>query len=58
MIAGIEAYARAGVEHIVLALNSGDLAHITGLMVHIAQKVMPHCRRASGLLTRSAVGRH
>ena len=48
MIAGIEAYERAGVEHIVLALNSGDLAHITGLMVHIAQKVMPHCRRAQG----------
>ena len=25
--------------------QSGDLAHITGLMVHIAQKVMPHFRR-------------
>ena len=48
MIAGIEAYERAGVEHIVLALNSGDLAHITGLMVNIAQKVLPHCPRAQG----------
>jgi hypothetical protein len=45
MIAGIEAYERAGVDHIVLALNSGDLAHITGLMVHIAEKVLPRCRR-------------
>ena len=48
MIAGIEAYARAGVEHIVLALNSSDLAHITGLMVSIAQKVLPQCRRVQG----------
>jgi probable F420-dependent oxidoreductase len=42
MIAGIRAYRRAGVEHIVLALNSGDLASITALMADIAQKVMPH----------------
>jgi probable F420-dependent oxidoreductase len=42
MIAGIRAYQRAGVDHIVLALNSGDLASITALMATIAQKVMPH----------------
>jgi hypothetical protein len=46
MIASIRAYQRAGVEHIVLALNSGDLARITALMVDIAQRVMPQCRRA------------
>ena len=51
MIAGIEAYERAGVEHIVLALNSGDLAHITGLMVHIAQKVDAALPARPGLLT-------
>ena len=48
MIAGIRAYQRAGVEHIVLALNSGDLARIAALMVDIAQKVMPECRQAQG----------
>jgi alkanesulfonate monooxygenase SsuD/methylene tetrahydromethanopterin reductase-like flavin-dependent oxidoreductase (luciferase family) len=48
MIAGIRAYQRAGVEHIVLALNSGELARITSLMVAIAEKVMPECRRAQG----------
>jgi len=47
MIAGIQAYQRAGVEHIVLALNSGELARITALMVDIAQKVMPQCRQRS-----------
>jgi len=44
MIAGIHAYRRAGVEHLVLALNSGDMARITALMVDIAQKVIPECR--------------
>ena len=48
MIAGIQAYQRAGVEHIVLALNSGDLSRITALMAHIAQKVMPPCRQVQG----------
>jgi len=48
MIAGIRAYERAGVEHIVLALNSGELARITALMVDIAEKVLPECRRAQG----------
>jgi hypothetical protein len=36
------------VEHIVLALNSGELERITSLMVAIAEKVMPECRRAPG----------
>jgi probable F420-dependent oxidoreductase len=48
MIAGIQAYQRAGVEHIVLALNSGDMARITALMVEIAERVMPQCRHAQG----------
>jgi len=48
MIAGIRAYQGAGVEHIVLALNSGELARITALMVDIAEKVMPECRRPQG----------
>ena len=48
MIAGIRAYQGAGVEHIVLALNSGELSRITSLMVAIAEKVMPECRRAQG----------
>ena len=46
MIAAIRAYHRAGVEHIVLALNSGDIASITALMADVAQKVVPECRRA------------
>jgi probable F420-dependent oxidoreductase len=48
MIAGIRAYERAGVEHVVLALNSGDMARITALMVDIAQKVIPQCRQPQG----------
>jgi len=47
MIAGIRAYRRAGVEHIVLALNSGDMARITALMIDIARKVVPECRETS-----------
>jgi hypothetical protein len=46
MIAGIQAYQRAGVEHIVLALNSGETARIRALMADIAEKVMPQCREA------------
>ena len=45
MIAGIQAYQRAGVEHIVLALNSGEMARIRALMADIAEKVMPQCRQ-------------
>lgn len=46
MIAGLRAYERAGVQHAVLALNSGEMARITALMVDIAQKVVPEFRRA------------
>src|SRR5262245_1919147 len=47
MIAGLLDYERAGVQHVVLALNSGALGHITGLMTSIAQHVMPHCRQST-----------
>ncbi len=48
MIAGLEACRRVGVQHVVLALNSGDMARITALMADIAEKVMPRCREAVG----------
>lgn len=38
---GIRAYQDAGVEHIVLALNTGDVARITELMQLIAREVIP-----------------
>jgi hypothetical protein len=44
MIGGIQAYQRAGVEHVVLAVNSGEVARIAALMADIAQNVMPRCR--------------
>ena len=44
MIAGIRAYQEAGVEHVVLALNSGDVLRLRELMEVIAQKVIPPCR--------------
>jgi probable F420-dependent oxidoreductase len=44
MIAGIAAYQNAGVDHIVLALNTGDVDRITELMEVIAQRVMPEFR--------------
>jgi alkanesulfonate monooxygenase SsuD/methylene tetrahydromethanopterin reductase-like flavin-dependent oxidoreductase (luciferase family) len=44
MIAGIDAYQKAGVDHVVLALNSGDVPKLTRLMEDIARKVMPQCR--------------
>jgi alkanesulfonate monooxygenase SsuD/methylene tetrahydromethanopterin reductase-like flavin-dependent oxidoreductase (luciferase family) len=44
MIEGIRAYQNAGVEHILLALNSGDIARITELMETIAHEVIPQCR--------------
>jgi hypothetical protein len=44
-IAGaIAAYQSAGVEHVVLALNSGDVPRITTLMETIARRVMPRFR--------------
>ena len=42
MIAGIEAYQTAGVEHIVLALNSGDVDKLKATMESIARSVLPH----------------
>lgn len=44
MIAGIRAYENAGVQHIVLALNSGDIPKLTALMEDIAKRVMPQFR--------------
>ena len=44
LIDGIRAYESAGVEHIVLALNTGDVARITDLMQTIANRVMPQFR--------------
>jgi purine nucleoside phosphorylase len=44
MAAAIAAYQSAGVEHIVLALNSGDVPRITETMERIARRVMPRFR--------------
>ena len=44
MIAGISAFRSAGVDHVVLALNSGDVPRLRGLMEDIAQKVIPQFR--------------
>jgi len=44
MIAGIRAYQSAGVDHVVLALNTGDVARIRTLMEDIARQVMPQFR--------------
>src|SRR5919201_5062296 len=44
MIDGINAYQSAGVDHIVLALNTGDVQRIRALMEDIAQQVIPQCR--------------
>jgi alkanesulfonate monooxygenase SsuD/methylene tetrahydromethanopterin reductase-like flavin-dependent oxidoreductase (luciferase family) len=44
MIDGIRAYQAVGVEHIVLALNTGDVPRIRALMEDIARKVMPQVR--------------
>ena len=44
MIAGIAAYQTAGVEHVVLALNTGEVARITELMETIARLVIPEFR--------------
>jgi probable F420-dependent oxidoreductase len=41
MLAGIRAYQSAGVDHIVLALHSGDVQRITALMEDIAKRIMP-----------------
>ena len=44
MRAGIEAYREAGVEHMVLALNSGDIPALRRLMSIIADEVLPAFR--------------
>ena len=44
MIAGLRAYQDAGVDHVVLALNTGDMSRIQDLMSTIAEKVMPQFR--------------
>jgi alkanesulfonate monooxygenase SsuD/methylene tetrahydromethanopterin reductase-like flavin-dependent oxidoreductase (luciferase family) len=44
MIDGIRSYRDAGVDHIVLAINSGDITRITELMETIAHEVIPQCR--------------
>jgi alkanesulfonate monooxygenase SsuD/methylene tetrahydromethanopterin reductase-like flavin-dependent oxidoreductase (luciferase family) len=44
MIGTIAAYQNAGVEHLVLALNSGDVSKITATMEKIAQQVIPQFR--------------
>lgn len=44
MIDGIRAYQSAGVEHMVMALNTGDVARITELMQTIASQVIPQFR--------------
>ena len=44
MAATIEAFQAAGVEHMVFALNSGDVPAITSLMERIAREVIPQFR--------------
>ena len=44
MVADIKAYQDAGVDHIVLALNSGDVPALKRLMETIAAEVMPEFR--------------
>ncbi len=44
MIASIKAYQDAGVDHMVLALNSGDVPALKRLMEKIANEVLPEFR--------------
>ncbi len=44
MVAGIKAYQDAGVDHMVLALNSGDVSALKRQMETIAAEVMPEFR--------------
>ncbi len=44
MRASIKAYEDAGVEHMVLALNSGDVPALKRLMETIASEVLPEFR--------------
>ena len=42
MISGIGAYQTAGVEHMILAVNTGDVSRIREIMQNVAQRVIPH----------------
>ena len=44
MVASLAAYETAGVQHVILALNTGDVATITRLMETIARDVVPRFR--------------
>ena len=44
MVASIKAYQDAGVDNIVLALNSGDVSALKRLMETIASEVLPEFR--------------
>ena len=44
MVGAISAYRSAGVEHLVLALNSGDVGRISSTMENIARQVLPRVR--------------
>lgn len=44
MRASIEAYRAAGVDHVVLAPNSGDTVRLREVMATIAEQVLPHFR--------------
>ena len=44
MVAAIEAYQSAGVDHLVLALNSGDVPALRSVMETIAGEVLPRFR--------------
>lgn len=44
IIATVEAYAAVGVEHVILAHNSGDIPAVTAQMERIATQVIPHFR--------------
>ena len=44
MVASIKAYQDAGVDHMVLALNSGDVSTLKRLMETIASEVLPKFR--------------
>ena len=44
MAAAIEAYGNAGVEHVILALNSGDVDSIRRVMENVASEVIPQLR--------------
>jgi probable F420-dependent oxidoreductase len=44
MAAAIEAYGNAGVEHVILALNSGDVDSLTRVMETVGTEVIPQFR--------------